>query len=91
MFAEVLFGSVLQGIFPNREPEPNGRGTTGRTENRCLSITTSWNWRMQTVHVTRDRELNKIILTISDLGTFMVKIFSAPFPFLKQIFDHQNF
>ena len=32
--AEVRFSPVLQGIFLNREPEPNGRGTTGRTKNR---------------------------------------------------------
>ena len=32
--AEVRFSLVQQGIFPNREPEPNGRGTTGRTEDR---------------------------------------------------------
>ena len=25
------------------------------------------------------------------VGTFLVKILSAPFPFLKQIIDHQNF
>ena len=37
--AEVRFSPVLQGIFQNREPEPNGRGTTGRTQNRTCWTT----------------------------------------------------
>jgi hypothetical protein len=37
--AEVWFSPVQQGIFPNREPEPNGRGTTGKTENRTCRTT----------------------------------------------------
>jgi hypothetical protein len=37
--AEVQFSPVQQGIFLNHKPELNGRGMTGRTENRTCRTT----------------------------------------------------